>query len=89
MKEYIKPTTIFQLQAIGDWEGVASEVDEASGAVHQLGTLLFEMEILRTYLEQNDLQLFDAILEPAKTTAFVAVQGLVGNIIQTFLQAKY
>jgi hypothetical protein len=26
----------FQLQMIGDWEGVASEVDEASGAVHQV-----------------------------------------------------
>ncbi len=69
----------FQLQSFGDWEGVASEVDEAARAVRQLGTLLFEMEILRTYLEQQDLQFFDSILEPAKTTAFIAVQGLVGE----------
>ena len=71
---------LFQLQSFGDWEGVVSEVDDATRAVHQLGTLLFEMEILRTYLEQADLQLFDSILEPAKTTAYVAVQGLVGKI---------
>ena len=72
---------LFQLQSFGDWEGVVSEVDEATRAVHQLGTLLFEMEILRTYLEQADLQLFDSILEPAKTTAFIAVHGLVGNFL--------
>ncbi len=54
-------------------------MDEAARAVRQLGTLLFEMEILRTYLEQQDLQFFDSILEPAKTTAFIAVQGLVGE----------
>ncbi len=33
---------------------------QASRAVRQLGSLLFEMEVLRSYLEPTDLPYFDA-----------------------------
>ncbi|TRY61593.1 hypothetical protein TCAL_10275, partial [Tigriopus californicus] len=85
---------INKLQAEGDWVKVRHEVNLASRAVHQLGSLLFEMEILRSYLEPNELPYFDAKVIPAKTSALVVIHGLqemcpgtVGNYSH-FAQAR-
>ncbi len=56
-------------------------MDCASVAVRQLGSLLFEMEVLRSYLEATDLTYFDARVVPAKTAALVAIHGLQGRKI--------
>ena len=69
----------FQLQAQSDWAGVRKEVDLASRHVRQLGSLLFEMEVLRSYLEPHELPYFDARVIPAKTSALVAIHGLQGK----------
>ncbi len=69
----------FQLQREGDWTGVRREVDQASRAVRQLGVLLFEMEVLRSYLEPHEIPYFDAKVIPAKTSALVAIHGLQGR----------
>ena len=44
-----------------------------------MGSLLFEMEILRSYLDPVDLPYFDAQVIPAKTSALVAIHGLQGE----------
>ena len=71
--------SLLQLQTLGDWSGVRREVDLASRNVRQLGSLLFEMEVLRSYLEPHELPYFDARVIPAKTAALVAIHGLQGE----------
>ena len=56
------------------------EVELASKAVRQLGSLLFEMEVLRSFLETKpELKYFDRRVIPGKIKAFIAVQKLKGN----------
>ena len=69
----------FQFEAVSDWDSVRREVDAASRSVRQLGSLLFEMEVLRSYLEQQDLPYFDQRVEPAKKQALLAIRQLQGE----------
>ncbi|CAB4061755.1 STX17 [Lepeophtheirus salmonis] len=73
---YKHKKNIERLQRLGDWEEVSREVNRATKSVHQLGVLLFEIEILRTYVEEPDLNYFDVRVNPAKTSTLVAVHGL-------------
>ena len=70
---------MFQLEAASNWDSVRREVDAASRSVRQLGSLLFEMEVLRSYLEQQDLPYFDQRVEPAKKQALLAIRQLQGE----------
>ena len=55
-------------------------VEHASKAVRQLGSLLFEMEVLRSFLEtRTDLKYFDTRVKPAKLLAQKAVEKLKGK----------
>ncbi|XP_023347470.1 uncharacterized protein LOC111716265 [Eurytemora carolleeae] len=69
---------IVQLQQNGGGlEKLRAEVEAASRAVRQLGSLLFEMEVLKSYLETGaDILYFDLRVEPAKKTAYHAIQEL-------------
>ena len=52
-------------------------VEQASRAVRQLGSLMFEMEVLRSFLEtEAELRYFDARVGPAKVVAHKAVNNL-------------
>ena len=76
----------FQFESVSDWDSVRREVDAASRSVRQLGSLLFEMEVLRSYLEQQDLPYFDQRVEPAKKQALLAIRQLQG---ETIIQSLY
>ena len=71
---------IFQLQKLSDWHGIRFEVDESTKAVHALGALLFEMEVIRSYLEPHELPYFDATISPAQTSALKAINKLQGKV---------
>ena len=59
---------------------VSSEVERASRSVRQLGSLLFEMEVLRSFLEtEAELKYFDKRVMPCKIQAYVAIQKLKGK----------
>ena len=54
-------------------------VEQASKAVRQLGSLMFEMEVLRSFLEtEAELRYFDTRVNPAKINAHKAVNRLKG-----------
>ena len=55
------------------------EVEHASRSVRQLGSLLFEMEVLRSFLETElELKFFDKRVIPCKMKAFIAIRKLKG-----------
>ena len=69
------------MQIVSEKRDVSKAVDEASKAVRQLGFLLFEMEVLRSFLEtRSDLRYFDARVTPAKLVAHKAIQKLQGRL---------
>ena len=51
-----------------------------TNAVHALGALLFEMEVIRSYLEPHELPYFDATLAPAQNSSVKALNRLQGKI---------
>ena len=71
---------LFQLQKLSDWNGIRFEVDVSTHAVHALGALLFEMEVIRSYLEPHELPYFDATLAPAQNSSLKAINKLQGKI---------
>ena len=69
-------------------EEICKAVDDASRAVRQLGSLLFEMEVLRSFLEnKTDLRYFDSRVQPAKLVAHKAVERLKGLVIEVIKSA--
>jgi hypothetical protein len=70
---------LFQLQKLNDWNGIRFEVDVTTNAVHALGALLFEMEVIRSYLEPHELPYFDATLAPAQNSSVKALNRLQGK----------
>ena len=59
---------------------MSSEVEQASRSVRQMGSLLFEMEVLRSFLEtESEVKYFDKRVMPCKIRAYVAIQKLKGN----------
>ena len=52
----------------------------STNAVHALGALLFEMEVIRGYLEPHELPYFDATLAPAQNSSIKALNRLQGKI---------
>ena len=70
---------MFKIQNEGKHEDITRAVELASRAVRQLGSLLFEMEVLRSFLEtKTDLKYFDSRVKPAKLLAHKAVEMLKG-----------
>ena len=54
-------------------------VEQAGKAVRQLGSLLFEMEVLRSFLEtEAELRYFDNRVSPGKVLAHRVVNNLKG-----------
>ena len=51
-----------------------------TNAVHALGALLFEMEVIRSYLEPHELPYFDATLAPAQNSSIKALNRLQGKL---------
>ena len=48
--------------------------------MRKLGSLLFEMEVLRSFLEtESELTYFDKRVIPCKLKAYVTIQKLKGN----------
>ena len=59
---------------------MSSEVEQASRSVRQMGSLLFEMEVLRSFLEtETEIKHFDKRVMPCKIRAYVVIQKLKGN----------
>ena len=55
-------------------------MSEAGKAVRQLGSLLFEMEVLRSFLEtEAELRYFDLRVNPAKLLDHRVVNNLKGE----------
>ena len=77
---------MFQLKAEHNWVGERAVVEEASRAVRQLGSLMFEMEVLRSFLEtEAELRYFDTRVNPAKGEAHAAVNKLKGSQKMNFI----
>ena len=55
-----------------------------TNAVHALGALLFEMEVIRSYLEPHELPYFDATLAPAQNSSVKALNRLQGKTISIY-----
>ena len=56
------------------------EVKRASRSVRHLGSLLFEMEVLRSFLvSEPEIKYFDKRVIPGKICAFIAIRKLKGN----------
>jgi len=56
---------------------ISSELERASRSVRKLGSLLFEMEVLRSFLEtESEIKYFDKRVVPCKIRAYVAIQKL-------------
>ena len=69
------------MQMVSEKQDISKAVEEASKAVRQLGTLLFEMEVLRSFLEtRSDLRYFDSRVTPAKLVAHKAIARLQGRL---------
>ena len=70
------------MKVVSQKEDICKAIEEASKAVRQLGSLLFEMEVLRSFLEtRTDLRYFDSRVKPAKLVAHRAVEKLQGEKI--------
>ena len=66
---------------------LSSEVERASRSVRKLGSLLFEMEVLRSFLEtKHELKYFDRRVMPCKIRAYVAIQKLKGSSTHLVLE---
>ena len=66
---------------------MSSEVERASRSVRKLGSLLFEMEVLRSFLEtKHELKYFDRRVMPCKIRAYVAIQKLKGSSTHLVLE---
>ena len=64
-------------------------LEQASKAVRQLGSLMFEMEVLRSFLEtSSELRYFDSRVNPAKIVAHRAVNRLKG-LYKSFNISRY
>ena len=60
-------------------------VEQAGKAVRQLGSLLFEMEVLRSFLEtEAELRYFDNRVSPSKVLAHRVVNNLKGRYFYLF-----
>ena len=58
------------------------EVERASRSVRHLGSLLFEMEVLRSFLVlEPELKYFDKRVIPGKIRAYIAIRKLKGNYV--------
>ena len=69
------------MQIVSEKGDIYKAVEEASKAVRQLGSLLFEMEVLRSFLEtRSDLRYFDSRVAPAKLVAHKAIEKLQGRL---------
>ena len=56
------------------------EVKRASRSIRHLGSLLFEMEVLRSFLvSELEIKYFDKRVIPGKIRAFIAIRKLKGN----------
>ena len=71
---------LIQLRATDDkCEEEKRAVEQAGKAVRQLGSLLFEMEVLRSFLEtEAELRYFDNRVSPGKVLAHRVVNNLKG-----------
>ena len=58
-------------------------------AVHALGALLFEMEVIRGYLEPHELPYFDATLAPAQNSSIKALNRLQGKISPLIIHSLF
>lgn len=75
---YIDPFVLCQLKAVGDLHALGQELELASDSVRRLGRLLYEMEMLRSYLDPSELPYFDAKVIPCQAKALMAVRDLQG-----------
>ena len=61
----------------------------STNAVHALGALLFEMEVIRGYLEPHELPYFDATLAPAQNSSIKALNRLQGKISPLIIHSLF
>ena len=69
----------FQLKRLDNCVGLCHEIEDATRAVHSLGALLFEMEVIRSYIETYEVPYFDARLAPAHISALKLTSRLRGK----------
>ena len=69
----------FQLKRLDNCVGLCHEIEDATRAVHSLGALLFEMEVIRSYIETYEVPYFDARLAPAHISALKLTSKLRGK----------
>ena len=67
-----------QLKRLDNCVGLCHEIEDATKAVHSLGALLFEMEVIRSYIESYEVPYFDARLAPAHISALKLTTKLQG-----------
>ena len=73
-----------QLKRLDNCVGLCHEIEDATKAVHSLGALLFEMEVIRSYIESYEVPYFDARLAPAHISALKLTTKLQGWLFKCF-----
>lgn len=69
-----------QFQIMKDWERVQKEQINASRLVKQLEQLLYEMDTLRTQVDDNDIEKFDNLTLKSRHSIIDAIQEYLGKL---------
>ncbi|XP_069671492.1 syntaxin-17 [Periplaneta americana] len=67
-------SNIEKFQRLGDWDRMHREQINATRLVKQLKALLYEMDILRSQVQDSDLQKFDSLTDQARKNAQDAIK---------------
>lgn len=73
-------TNIEKSLALGDWEKVKKEEINATRVVKQLKNLMLEMDILRSQIEEKDLDRFDELTLSGRQRAKEAIKEYLGKV---------
>ncbi|XP_021916917.1 syntaxin-17 isoform X2 [Zootermopsis nevadensis] len=67
-------TTLAKFQQLGDWDRMHCEQINATRLIKQLKALIYEMDMLRSQVQDSDLQKFDTLTDRARKNAQDAIK---------------
>jgi syntaxin 17 len=68
-----------QFQQLGDWDRMHCEQINATRLIKQLKALIYEMDMLRSQVQDSDLQMFDRLTDQARKNAQDAIEEYLGK----------
>jgi syntaxin 17 len=76
-KQYL--FSCWQFQQLGDWDRMRCEQINATRLIKQLKALIYEMDMLRSQVQDSDLQKFDRLTYQARKDAQDAIKEYLGK----------